>query len=73
MPENKTELGAWLLADKITESALLNLSLRDLFAAFALAGIMAMQKADETNPRWTAAHSYDLADAMLAQRKEVKP
>lgn len=46
--------------------------LRDLFAAFALAGVMANKDAGDVNPRWAAAKSYDLADAMLAQRNEKR-
>jgi len=48
----------------------LSVSLRDLFAAFALAGVMLGKDAGETNPRWAAAKAYDLASAMLDQRAE---
>ena len=47
-----------------------SIELRDLFAAFALAGVMAGRDAGETNPRWAAAMAYDLASAMMAQRAE---
>lgn len=47
------------------------LTLRDVFAAFALAGIL-----NEGNPyalgvKWCAAAAYDMADAMLAQREQA--
>lgn len=45
-----------------------HLHLRDLFAAFALAGLAASKDGGEVNPQWIAAKSYDFADAMLAQR-----
>jgi hypothetical protein len=53
-----------------------HLHLRDLFAAFAMAGILSQPNGNPLgNPhdlglRWCAATAYDLADAMLAQRNE---
>jgi hypothetical protein len=44
--------------------------LRDMFAAFALEGVMASKDGGDVNPRWAAATAYDLADAMMAQRAE---
>lgn len=42
--------------------------LRDLFAAFALAGILNDGNPYQLGVKWCAAAAYDLADAMLAQR-----
>lgn len=51
-----------------------HLHLRDFFAAFAMAGIIA----SDGNPHaigesWAAAAAYTMADAMLARREEGKP
>ena len=70
-----TEKGIEALADVINSTAVLNVSLRDFFAAFALAGILSQPNGNPMgNPhdvglRWCATTAYDLADAMLAQRK----
>ena len=52
------------LADVICDTALLNTTLRDLFAAFALAGLMG----DGLRGEAVAKIAYQYADAMLAQR-----
>lgn len=50
-----------------------HLHLRDLFAAFALAGLIANQgNPSSIGPPWLAVQSYMAADAMLAQRKETE-
>lgn len=43
-------------------------TVRDLFAAFALAGILNDGNPYQLGVKWCAATAYDLADAMLAQR-----
>lgn len=48
-----------------------HLHLRDLFAAFALAGLIANQGSPRAiGGPWLAAEAYHAADAMLAQRAE---
>jgi hypothetical protein len=59
-------------ADVVCHTAILNLTLRDLFAGFALIGII---QADDwsrviTKPENVATDAYKLADAMLVQRNE---
>lgn len=49
---------------------LLDFSVRDLFAAFALAGLVSLEDPLEIDP--TAKMSYKYADAMIAQRSEQK-
>lgn len=68
------ERGIDALAGMVADSALLNLTLRDLFALAALAGISqgSLQDREPAAAR-AARHAYLYADAMLAQRKEVKP
>lgn len=52
-----------------------HLHMKDLFAAFALAGILAQPNGNPNgNPhdvglKWCAAAAYDLAEAMLDQRR----
>lgn len=63
----ETEKGVDMVAGMVAESALLNVSLRDFFAAFALAGLVA--QTDRSMPTRTfAEEAYKCADAMLAQR-----
>lgn len=47
----------------------LQVSLRDLFAAAALTGLVARERVKDT-PEEYAEWSYKFADALLAQRKE---
>lgn len=57
------------LADAICSTAFLNVTLRDFFAAFALAGLVA--QTDRTMPtKVFAEEAYKCADAMLAQRQK---
>lgn len=46
-----------------------DVELRDLFAAFALAGLVNTEGVSG-QVDWTAATAYDLADAMLAHRNQ---
>ena len=48
------------------------LSIRDWFAGQALAGLMANRRALDGDERLVATQAYDLADAMLAARKEPR-
>lgn len=55
-----------------------HLHLRDFFAAFALAGMLAQPNGNplgsphDVGLRWCAASAYALADAMLDQRRQSK-
>jgi hypothetical protein len=51
------------------ETDLNEMTMWDLFAAFALAGIIANR---EQHPDFAARHACDYADAMLEQRKQRK-
>lgn len=56
-------------ADLVCATALLNVTLRDFFAAFALAGLIS--QSDRTMPtKIFAEEAYRCADAMLAQRSK---
>jgi hypothetical protein len=48
-------------------------SLRDLFAAFAAAGILAGDSESCFSSTIVAGSAYDVADEMLAARKETQP
>lgn len=58
------------LADAILQTAVMNLTLRDLFAAFALAGIAAANM--DQDYATDAAMAYNYADEMLAQHNRSK-
>lgn len=64
---NVTTEQARVLADVICDTALLNTTLRDLFAAFALQGIVS-RGTPLPSPDYVAQMAYQTADAMLAQR-----
>lgn len=57
------------LAELAADSALLNASLRDLFAGFALIAVIGLNLEDSTHES-DAAYAYAAADAMLKQRAE---
>lgn len=49
-----------------------SLPMRDLFAAFALAGMVSVDESQLGTPEGTARDCYLWADAMLAQRAQTK-
>lgn len=54
--------------------SILGMTMRDWFAGQALAGIQASLKGEDPwDPKADAGLAYDLADAMLAQRKAPLP
>ena len=66
-----SEKGAEALAGMVADSALLNVSLRDFFAAFALAGMLAnsgyhFDYGSDDEERSVQAYSF--ADSMLLER-----
>lgn len=66
-----TKAGAEALAGLVADSAVLNTSLRDLFAAFALSSLINTDYVRSvSHPDQAAADSYKFADAMLAQRSK---
>lgn len=71
--EDQAELAICRLVEHVEQ-----ITPRDLFAAFALSGMLAQPNGNPLgNPhgvglRWYAAAAYDLADAMMDQRKDRK-
>ena len=58
------------LADAICSTAVMNVTLRDFFAAFAMAGIAAANMDQDYST--DAAMAYNYADEMLIQRAKGK-
>ncbi len=73
-PENPPLLCCEVIPDRNAVSVYTDISLRDLFAAFALAGMLAHSKQDPieaiTEPIGLAAPAYRFASAMLAEREK---
>lgn len=61
--------GFWMAIDESEKASVISLTLRDLFAAFALAGMTHNSLVDNCPASERAAeHAYKYADAMLSQR-----
>lgn len=48
------------------------MTLRDWFASQALIGVLGKIKTDQISPRFIAQMSYELADVMIAEKKEFE-
>ena len=68
-PSNPVIAHCWV-GDGETEMVDVGVTLRDLFAAAALAGNAAADNARLGGPELTATNCYELADAMLAEREK---
>lgn len=49
------------------------LEVRDLFAMFALAGLIIRTKSDEWSDEYVVGSAYEIADAMLKARQYQEP
>jgi len=45
-----------------------DMTMRDVFAAAALQGLLAEETSRNAYPQWYAREAYEIADAMLAER-----